>query len=90
MKIKLIQPDNAPNFCFVVLKQVTIGKKGNLLKKPFFPDYNHSEYEEHSTFIQSDWEYPGTASKFGWVGEDSDLSGAYQFLCDNVGKIVEE
>lgn len=88
MASKLTQPYNVPNFCFVVVNQVTLREDGRPLKRPYFPDVDDKNYDAESVLIQSDVDYPGTARDFGWAGEDHDLSGAYEFLSDNVGKIV--
>ena len=64
------------------------------------------EEREQSVLIQTDWEYPGTASTFGWsVGCDCSTDGtvdclhktasehmasAYEYLSDNIGKVVED
>ena len=64
------------------------------------------EEREQSVLIQTDWDYPGTASTFGWsVGCDCSTDGtvdclhktasehmasAYEYLCDNIGKVVED
>ena len=64
------------------------------------------EEREQSVYIQTDWDYPGTASSFGWsVGCDRSTDGtvdcqhktasehiasAYDYLCENIGKVVED
>ncbi len=68
---------------------------------------NKEEREICQLFIQSDYDYPGIASSFGWQPfckcKDTDgtisckhksatehISDAYQYLCDNIGKKVED
>jgi hypothetical protein len=43
MRITLVHPDNAPNFCYVIRAD-----------------------DGRERFIQTDTDYPGTASSFGW------------------------
>ena len=43
-----------------------------------------------SILIQSDYDYPGVATTFGWAGPDDDISGAAEYLDDNVGASVED
>ena len=64
------------------------------------------EEREQSVLIQTDWDYPGTASTFGWpVGCDCSTDGtvdcqhktasehmasAYEYLSGSIGKVVED
>jgi hypothetical protein len=77
------------NFCFIIRRVSRI-----------------KEEREQTVLIQTDWDYPGTASTFGWsVGCDCSTDGtvdcqhktasehiasAYDFLCENIGKVVED
>lgn len=63
------------------------------------------ETEQEIEFIQSDWEYPSWASKFGWIpcdcgetdgtvkcphkGVDEMLSSAYNYLAELDGQVLE-
>jgi hypothetical protein len=86
MSAKLTQPPNVPNFCFVVVEPVLYRLDGMPLKRPYYPPFDSEEYYANSRLIQSDWDYPPTARMFGWVGDDMDVTGAGQFLHDNVGR----
>ena len=66
----------------------------------------YKEEREDSIYVQSDFDYPGIASTFGWsVGCKCSTDGtvdcphktaldhiasAYEFLSNNIGKVVED
>jgi len=53
-------------------------------------DFELVNDQGESLLIQSDYDYPGVATSFGWAGPESDISGALAFLDDNVGASVED
>lgn len=53
-------------------------------------DYQIVNDRGESLLIQTDYDYPGVASTFGWAGPDNDIAGAQEFLDDNVGASVED
>lgn len=40
-------------------------------------------------YFQTDWDFPGLAQSLGWHGEESDVSGASQWLSDNAGIVFD-
>lgn len=72
--VKLTQPDGVPNFCFVLVGTTDVSMtkmKGSdvvderPLRRARWPR-NQLEMKSYSLLIQTDWDYPGTASTFGW------------------------
>jgi hypothetical protein len=43
-----------------------------------------------SVFFQTDTDYPGLARTFGWVGDDSDVTTSYEYLCEHVGMTAKD
>lgn len=63
---------------------------GHNLERPQWPRPADRDYDHLSRFIQSENDYPGVASTFGWVGEENDFAGAYKYLSENVGAIADD
>lgn len=40
--------------------------------------------------VQIDFQRPGVARTFGWVGDDDDIEGATKFLNDNIGAEADD
>jgi hypothetical protein len=44
--------------------------------------------------VQTDWDYPGVASTFGWGdytdNPDEDIPAAQEFLDENIGAVMED
>ena len=94
MRIILDRVDH-PNFCFRILP---VTSKGTVRKR--WPDGSKCT---ESVFIQTDWDYPGTANSFGWniasvkPADEPDeddvatfISAAFDWLCENDGAIAED
>jgi hypothetical protein len=40
--------------------------------------------------VQTDWDFPGIASTFGWGGDCQDIAGAVEYLDEHIGDEVED
>lgn len=40
--------------------------------------------------VQSDFDYPGVASAFGWTGDDDDIVGAQEYLDEHLFDTAED
>ena len=54
-------------------------------------DGDWDERDESTTvLVQTDYDYPGIARAFGWVGEDDQIAEAAEHLDGCEGKVVED
>ena len=53
-------------------------------------DYIIRHDDGRTKLIQTDYDYPGVASSFGWSGEQTDIAGAQKYLDENIGKKADD